>query len=254
MRLSRSNSASDFFSPSALDRLAGRGRVRTACDDRDHMPRYTRYLFRQVQPFLKGRICEIGSGSGRFTQFLGQYEKVTAVEPQGPLHMLGMERLAYQLNVVHVQCALEDCPNDRVPAGAYDTILCINLLEHIEYDISALQIMAELASARGHVVVLASAGRSLFGRLDRSLGHVRRYNRRLLAGAFAEAGLEVTRSAYLNFAGMAAWWCLSRLKRREGIAPALADRLDRLAPAVEFVERFLRPPLGLSLLMIGRRR
>ncbi len=217
------------------------------------MPRYARYVFAQIRPFLKGSICEVGSGTGRFTQFLAGFPDVTAVEPEGALHISAVQRLAYQINISHVCCKLNDCPNDEVPAGTYNSVLAFNLLEHIRYDITALEIMGELLANAGHLIVVASAGPALFGRLDRRQGRLRRYSRRVLADAFEQAGLHVTRHFYLNFPGLMAWWWTGRVLRRDRISDRSAALADRWAPTLETMDRIARPPIGLSLVMIGKR-
>ncbi len=251
--MTRSHAASDFVSRAAPRLLAGRERVRPALSVQDHMPRYSRYVFNQVRPFLKGAICEVGSGLGRFTQYLANYERVTALEPDGSMHMSALQSSAHQLNINHVHCSLEDCPNDKVAAGAYGTVMCLNLLEYIKYDITALEIMGELLCESGHLIVVVPAVRRLYGRLDRAQGRLRRYTRRVLEAAFHEAGLEVTRSFYFNLPGMFACWPLSRLLKRQTIPLGLAHFCDRLVPLIETTERFARPPLGLSLLMVAKR-
>ncbi len=219
----------------------------------ESMPRYDRYVFAQIRPFLKGSICEVGSGTGRFTQYLAGFPDVTAVEPESVLHLSAMQRLAYQINISHVCCKLDDCPNDRVPADAYDSVLAVNLLEHIRYDITALEIMGELLADRGHLIVVASAGAALHGRLDRSQGRLRRYSRRVLADAFEQAGLQVTRHFYLNLPGLLAWWWMGRVLRRDRISDRSAALANRCVGVLETMDRIARPPIGLSLVMIGKR-
>ncbi len=221
---------------------------------RDWCPRYSRYLFDHVEPFLKGSICEVGSGLGRFTRYLEGHEKVTALEWDGALHLSALRRSAHQINVRHVHRRLEDCPDDQVSAGAYDTVLCLNRLECLTYDITALEIMGELLSEQGHVVVVASAMPRLYGRLDRRQGRLRRYSAGVLAGAFEQAGLEVTRHLFFNLPGLLGWWLMSRLLRHREMPSSVGRLGERGVPLLAAAERLFRSPVGLSLLMVGKRR
>ncbi len=229
--------------------LDSRGVVRSRGEASEVHERYSRYLFARLRPFLRGRLCEIGSGTGRLTALLGGYERVTAVEPYGPYHLLSMRDLAFQLNITHARCTLEQCPNDRVPAGAYDTVLCLGLLEHLEYDITALEIMGDLTAAGGNVIVVVPAGRFLFNRLDQASGHLRRYSEALLRSAFQEAGLMVTRSGYFDIIGLLSWWLFGGVLRRN----RLPWRTRAWTPLLDALERRIHLPIGQSLLMIGRR-
>ena len=246
--MSSFETTSDSLSRRPPDLMAGRADLLD-----EPMPRYAHYVFAQIRPFLKGSICEVGSAAGRFTQYLAGFPDVTAMEPEGALHISAVQRLAYQINISHVCCKLDDCPNDKVPADAYNSVLAVNLLEHIRYDITALEIMGELLADAGHLIVVASAGPALFGRLDRAQGRLRRYSRRVLADAFEQAGMQVTRHFYLNLPGLLAWWWMGHVLRRDRISDRSAALADRSVRVLGTMDKIARPPIGLSLVMIGKR-
>jgi len=215
--------------------------------------RYNRYLFSKVQPFLKGRICEVGSGTGQITQFLTAYESVTALDPESSVHLQALQKFAYQLNINCVQTAIEACPNYLVPEGQYDTVVCVNLLEHLKYDITVLEIMGELLTDTGHVIAVVPAYNSLYGPLDRAQGHLRRFNRLTLREAFLDAGLEVTTCFYFDILGMLGWYWHSRWCGYERIPTWSARLYNRLLPLVGAFENHFLLPFGQSLLMVGRK-
>lgn len=217
------------------------------------LEQYTRYLFSKIQPFLKGRICEVGSGCGDMTEFLGIYEAVSAVEPDATAHLTALQRHAYQLNVHCVRCRVEDCPNPQVPEASYDAVFAVNLLEHIEYDITALEIMGDLLKPTGHLIVIVPAYNALYGRLDQQRGHLRRFNRRTLSDAFNDAGLAVTTSFYFNVPALFGWFMCSRVLACRHVPGICALLFDHLVPLIESVERRVALPFGHSLLMVGTR-
>ena len=90
-------------------------------------------------------------------------------------------------------------------------------------------------------------------RLDRARGRLRRYTRRVLADAFEQAGLQVCRHFFFNFPGITAWWWLNRICRRDRLSAGYSALFERAAPILEKIERLAKPPLGLSLAMIGTR-
>jgi len=92
---------------------------------------------------------------------------------------------------------------------------------------------------------------SIYGALDRSFGHCRRYNRRCLGRAFEAAGLRPTYSFYMNALGYFGWWWHSRLLRREQIPVQTGRFFNRLVPLLDAIERILPPPFGQSLVMVG---
>ena len=215
---------------------------------------YNHWLFNKVRPFLRGHVCEVGSGTGKVTQFLLNHERVVGIEPFACSLQTARQRFAQHLNVEFVCCRLEDCPNEQVPAHRFDTVACLNVLEHIRDDVGALVSMRRLLRPRGRGVVLVPAHMSIYGQIDLSFGHYRRYTRRALRLAFAQAGLRVTYNLYLNAFGWFGWLWHSRIRRRTQIPLAAARTFNRLVPFIDVLERVLPPPFGQSLVMVGRPR
>src|SRR6185503_13059131 len=84
---------------------------------------------------------------------------------------------------------------------SFDTVMCVNILEHTADDAAALRRVNQLLVPGGRVVVFVPAGKSLFGSLDRGVGHQRRYEKDELAAKLREAGFEVEQMSFQNQAG-----------------------------------------------------
>ena len=212
---------------------------------------YNHWLFDKVRLFIKDSVCEVGCGTGNITQFLLNHEQIVGIEPFGPSLEKARRRFAKHLNVEFANCRLADSPNELVPAKSFDTILCMNVLEHIEDDADSLRRMLQLCRSNGNVVVLVPAHMSAFGGLDRAAGHFRRYNRRSLRRAFEQAGLIVTDSFYMNALGYFGWLWYGRILGREQLPASGARHFNRLVPLLDAFERIIPPPFGQSLVMVG---
>lgn len=213
---------------------------------------YNHWIFDQVREHLGKRVVEVGSGIGNITQFLLNVDEVVCLEPFEPYCRHLRSRFAPHRNVRVVQGAIEQCPGPEVPAGQFDTVVCLNVLEHIEDDVSALRRMRELLAPGGRVIVLVPALHFLYGQMDRALGHVRRYSRRSLRGAFRQAGLRPVSARYLNALGMLGWWWHGRVRGRT-VVPVGATRLfDRMVPFLAAWERLVPPLIGQSVVMVGQ--
>ena len=142
----------------------------------------------------------------------------------------------------------------RGPRQSFDSCVALNVLEHIADDARALAEMASLVRPGGCVILLVPAFPSLYGPTDRNLGHYRRYRPAALAALAAAAGLAVARLEYINRLGCLAWWCNARLGR-DRQSPAQIAVFDRLAPALERLDRLAAPllPFGLSLFAVLRK-
>jgi SAM-dependent methyltransferase len=215
---------------------------------------YRRWMFRRVKPFLGQRILEVGAGIGNFTQLLINRELVVAsdIRPDCVAHL--RRRFAGQPAVVTLQMDAADPALVELSRYDLDTIVCMNVLEHVADDVAALRHMCEALRPGGHLVLLVPAFQCLFGTVDRSLQHHRRYTRRTLLPKVQQAGFGVQRSFYMNLVGMAGWLVNNRVLKRVQESPGQILFFDRfVAPAAERIERVIPPPLGLSLIAICRR-
>ena len=156
-------------------------------------------------------------------------------------------------------------PNVRVDDGdlrvlglreKFDSVLMVNVLEHIADDVEALQGLSELLVPGGNVVVYVPALNGLYGPNDKKVGHYRRYSVWRLREVFREAGLESSELRWVNLLAIPAWAVFSRGDVRDtqeiGKLLSLWDRTA--APAARFLEARVRAPIGLNVLGVGRRR
>ena len=212
---------------------------------------YNHWLYNKVRPFIRGRVCEVGCGTGNITRFLLDCEHVTGIEPESHSFTTAKERFSQHHNIRFVNGVLEDCPGTLVPAGSFDTVMCFNVLEHLADDVDSLSRMRMLCNQFGRVIILVPAHNSIYGELDRVYGHYRRYTRRTLAKAFTQAGLHVSYSLYMNFLGYFGWWWNSKIRKRTQIPYSSAWLFNRMVTFLDPIERLIHPPIGQTLIMIG---
>ena len=213
---------------------------------------YNHWVYDTIRGFLGRSVVEVGSGVGNITQFLLNAESVVCLEPFAPYRGYLTRRFALHRNVAVYPHAVEDCPNPDVPAGAFDSVVCLNVLEHIADDVAALKCMGRLLAPGGRAIVLAPAVPCIFGRMDQAMGHLRRYTLASLRRAFQAAGLTVEHARYMNLLGVPAWWWQGRVRKRARLSAAATRAFDRLVPILSAVERLLPVVIGQSAVMVGR--
>lgn len=227
------------------------GQVHSSLELLSDLYNYNHWIYNKVRPFIRGKVCEVGSGIGNITQFLLGCDEVVGIEPLEQSIGLAEPRFKNHLNVRFVQGVLENFPNNQVPQDHFDTVVCMNVLEHIEDDVDSLRRMRLMCKPRGRVVILVPAHMSIYGEIDRSFGHYRRYNRKSLGRVFRAAGLNPTYSFYMNSLGYFGWLWHSRLMKREQIPGDAGRFFNRLVPFLDAFERVVRLPFGQSVIMIG---
>ena len=212
-------------------------------------PRFNRWMFDRVRPWVGDRVLEIGSGIGNLSQYLVDRGSVVLTDTAPEYLERLRERFAGMPGVEVMRLYL---PHIEPPVAQrrFDTIVCLNVLEHVGDDALSLAAISGLLSRGGRLILLVPALPSLYGSLDQALGHVRRYTPRQLRTKFADAGLRMRHLEYFNLAGVPGWWFTGRVLRREMIPAASLRWFDALVPLFR-LERFLPWRLGQSLIAIG---
>jgi len=218
----------------------------------ERLKRYNRWIWERIEPWIGQRVLEIGAGTGTMTRFLYGRDLVVATDRERPyvdrLRNAFRRRPGIEVELVD----LESDPADRLREKRFDTVTFINALEHVADDQACLTHAARLLEPGGHVVVYAPAGASLFGSLDRGVGHHRRYDRNALVAKLEAAGLEVVASTHQNRIGRMAWWINSRLLRRRQLPSMQSRFFDRLVPLFRAFES-KDPSNGLSIFVAARK-
>jgi SAM-dependent methyltransferase len=212
---------------------------------------FNRWMYQRIAPWVGQHVLEIGSGIGNLSQFFVDRQRVVLTDSE-TTYLTHLERRFGAL--AHVRVAALELPYTppSLGRGEFDTVVCLNVLEHIEDDRVSLAAMAELLRPGGHLVLLVPALPAIYGSLDRALGHFRRYTPRLLRARYAEAKLGVKHLEWFNLAGIPGWWFTGRVLKREIIPTASLALYDALVPLFR-LERFLPRRVGQSLIAIGER-
>ena len=218
----------------------------------DSLKRYNKWIWERVQPYVGQRVLEVGAGSGTMTRFLYGRELIVVTDKETPY--LDRLRNAFRRRpgIVVERCDLDSESALDLSRYELDTVTCINVLEHTDDDVAALRRAHQLLVPGGRVIVFVPAGKTLYGALDRGVGHQRRYDKDELVEKLAAAGFTVEEVSFQNRAAKLAWWLNSRLMRRSALPAAQSKIFDRLVPLFRALEGE-RPGSGLSLIAIGRK-
>jgi SAM-dependent methyltransferase len=212
--------------------------------------RYRRYLVELLRPHLGRTVLEIGSGLGDLAAELRDVDRLVVTDVDPVCLQALTERFSGRHEVEVLQLDMRDT---AASLGPVDTVLAVNVLEHLVDDVGALRRMSEAAKPEGDVVLFVPAYPSLYGPHDRAAGHVRRYVPRTLRDAVVAAGLHVEVLRPVNFIGGLAWWVAVRVGGCSSPRKRLVTLYDRiLVPLVRVMEARWRPPFGQSLLCVAR--
>jgi len=213
-------------------------------------PRYRLYQYDLIAPHCGRSVLEVGAGLGEFaTQFTGLDRLVLTDADPDAVHLLA-ERFADRPEVEARQLAL----GGELSAGKpVDSIVAINVLEHIEDDAAALKSLSRLVIPGGTIVLWVPGYQQLYGEFDRRVGHFRRYTPATLRDAFERAGLRVELAKPVNLLGGIAWWAAVRRGGSTKPNPRLVSIYDRfVVPVTRAVESVVPVPFGQTVLGVAR--
>lgn len=220
--------------------------------------RYNDWIYEEIAPYAGQRLLEVGCGIGNMSEYFVDRELLVGLDMLPASVELTRRRHLRHDNVLAQLGDITD--PDLLPdlrACAFDTVLCLNVLEHIRADQIALAHMRDVLIDGGRLLLFVPAGGYMYGSLDTALGHFRRYDLAGLRRQVLEAGLSIERLGYLNLAGIPGWWLNSRVLKRDLLPQGQLAWFNRLAPLFVASERLLRrlwdAPVGQSLLCIARR-
>jgi SAM-dependent methyltransferase len=218
-------------------------------------PRYNRWQYERIAPYLGSRICEVGSGIGNMSVLLRQVQPdLLVLTDTDPYYRNVLQNTLGRFpEVVVDELTLPDqSAGARFQPYALDTVVALNVVEHIEDDVGALGCIADMLSPGGRAVILVPAFQALYGSFDRELGHKRRYTRVTLCNAMRQAGFHVSRAFYFNLLGTLGWWLNARVRRVPRIPLNQLRLFETLVPVLR-LEDHTRLPFGQSVIAIGER-
>ena len=216
---------------------------------------YNRWLHERFERYLGKRILEVGSGVGNQTRyFVDNRELVIAsdIEPHYLRELMGRFGDRKNVRVASYTFPLRERDRADLTSDGVDTIVCLNVLEHIENDQSTLEDFAGVLPSGGHLVLLVPAMKALYGTLDENLHHFRRYAQDELRAKVTAAGFTIDEIRFLNRPAVAGWWLSSRVLKRRVMPKSQLTAFKWIMPLLKLEEN-TNPSFGLSLLVLARR-
>jgi glycosyltransferase involved in cell wall biosynthesis/phospholipid N-methyltransferase len=216
-------------------------------------PRFNAWMADTIRPFCGNSVLEIGSGVGNLTAKLIPRRKYV-VSDINPLYMQTLSRLrADRPYLETAYCDVSDLDSFPRAQGPYDTVICLNVIEHVEDDQAALSNIRDALAPGGRAIVLVPQGQWNFGTLDEVLGHKRRYDKQGLRKLAEECGFDVKELLDFNRIGTVAWYLNGKLLRRRSFGLGQVLALNLLTPIFRLVDKLLPVP-ALSLIAVLERK
>src|SRR5215470_17706135 len=205
---------------------------------------YRRWIMESFKPFLGKHILEVGAGAGSFSEMLlcERPQSLTILEPSDNLYASLNRRVAAldHDGIAKVkQATLSEAFGDVSQTPRHDTVVYINVLEHVEQDEAELKTICSTLIPNGRILIFVPAHQFLMSRMDREVGHFRRYSLNELRSKCASAGFRVMLARYFDVFGVLPWFVKYRLMKSNTLGPREIRAYDRcIVPICRIFESF----------------
>ncbi len=211
---------------------------------------YNQWLLNQFKLYLRGDILEVGCGIGNFTELLADYGKVWALDISDKYIKFTRQKLNGKATV-----GIGDIEKGKYffEDQKFDSIVCLNVLEHIKNDQAALYNLLKLLKKNGKLILLIPAHQFLYGKIDRSIDHFRRYSKKEIIKEMEKIGFRINKSRRFNILGALGWFIAGRIIKDTKVSRGNIRLFNLLAPVFLRLEKLLEPPVGISILIIAQK-
>jgi glycosyltransferase involved in cell wall biosynthesis len=212
-------------------------------------PRFTRWMADVIRPYIGDRVLEVGAGTGNMSVHLMPRSVYWTTDVNA--HYLDY-LCTLRATRPYMQVAYTDAMDGATyPGGqSFDTVVCLNVVEHVQDDLGVLRNVWNALSDGGRAVILVPCGPGLYGTLDEVLGHFRRYTSEQLAGVAGQAGFRVEQVLKFNRPGVVAWWLNGRILHRRTFGLGQIRMLNLLTPIFRLLDPWLPlPPLSIIAIL-----
>ncbi len=214
--------------------------------------KFNKWMYETISPFCTGNILEIGCGMGNISQYFIK-DNSAIVLSDIRANYLNYCHETFKLDntkVLNIDIADVDFnKNYSHLLGRFDSVFCLNVLEHIKDDRSALANMINLLKTNGKLAVIVPAHQMLYNGIDATLQHYKRYNKKTFKELILK-GENITALFYFNAIGILSWFIGGKLFKNNTIPEGEMKLYDFFVPFWKVIDMLTFSKIGLSLICV----
>ena len=219
-------------------------------------PAFNKWMYETISPYMKGDILEIGSGIGNISEFFLKNHKHLSISdydlnyvnllkskfpqiPANQIHQIDLADKEFQISYQHLE-------------NKFDSLFMLNVLEHIEEDEYAIKNCKYLLKPGGILLVLVPSYSFLYSKMDKLLGHYRRYTISSLNSVLVSNHLLIRKGFYFNSLGILGWWWNKMFNKAE-ISVGKMTLFNKLVAVGKILDRITFCKVGLSTIIVAEK-
>lgn len=209
--------------------------------------RYNAWICDRAQDSIGDRVLEVGSGIGNIVSEIlsrAHVKSVVATDVRATSLAVLKDRFGHDARLSTEVWNAEEPPPQSLLEDKFDTVICSNVLEHINDHERALKHMRQILKPGGRLVLLVPANPAIFSGLDEELGHYRRYTREELQRVLSSTGFEVNDMISHNLVGAIGWWWVGKIRGRRTLRAQDTKNFDKLVPLLKHIDPYFTKAFG----------
>lgn len=216
---------------------------------------YNNFVFNLIKPYLGERLLELGSGIGNISKFLVSIKKEVILSDYNKEYLeILKNKFIYNPYVKILKIDLNDFSDfNKLKEENIDTVIAINVLEHIENDLRVLENLKNIIKNQGKLILLVPAHKILFSNFDKELGHFRRYSKKELVDKLNANGFYIENLKYINFLSAIGWFFVYKLLKRKHFSIVGLRILNLIIPIIILIEKYIKFGFGLSIFVVAKK-
>lgn len=214
---------------------------------------YNKWIADEIFSHLSSPVLEIGAGTGNLTtHFLKKKPLYISDTDKGLIKEL-KKKFAKEANVFIEEFDLDTKPPTKFKL-AFASVFGINVLEHIKDDEKALKNIRSTLKKNGKLILLVPAKKKAYTKLDKELGHFRRYEKKELIKKLKNNGYAIEKIYFFNIVGLMSWYFRDKVNRKSiNLKQYHITLFDSIVPFLRRVESIIRVPVGISLIVVAKK-
>jgi len=212
--------------------------------------RFNFWMYSKIKPNINGSILEIGSGIGNISKHLiSDFSNVTLSDYKE--EYVNILKNKFDCETHKLDISTNDIHDELI--NKFDTIVILNVLEHIENEARVLNNCKKLLKQNGTLIVLVPAYQKLYNSFDVELEHIKRYNKSSLSKAIQAQQLSINKIFYFNAVGILGWYISGSILRKKLIPTNQMALYNRLIPFIKLIDILFFQLIGLSVIAISKK-
>lgn len=214
---------------------------------------YNKWIADEINKHISSPTLEVGAGTGNLSKYFIKKDDFYITETDDGLVKHLKEKYKKNKNLFISQLDITKDPSKKF-TNFFSTVFAVNVLEHIDNDVIALRNIYKMLRADGKIVLLIPAKKFAYTKLDKELGHYRRYEKDEIVSKLNHSGYQIEKIYFFNIIGLLSWFIRDKVSRtKTQLKPYQIKIFDFIVPLLRFMESIFPVPVGISLIVIARK-